>query len=194
MGSEIDSERRNGWCILRTSGSRTLPLARSLAAAGFEVWTPVMTQKRRRARSKITVEREGPIMPTFVFARAAQLPELVALRAQPISPHPPFSIFQWVGQAPIIADRDMTELRRVEDQERERARRAALKAQRKAFPIGQRVRVVEGTFGGLTGVVERGDGKEAWVNFGGLMRVRVATWLLASDALHEVAAQTGAAA
>jgi hypothetical protein len=34
------------WCILRTSGGRTVPLARSLAAVGFEVWTPVRTIRR----------------------------------------------------------------------------------------------------------------------------------------------------
>lgn len=182
------------WCILRTSSGKTLPLARSLAAAGFEVWTPVLTRKRRRARSKVTVEQEGAMMPTFVFARAAHLPELIALRSQPISRHPSFSIFRWVGRTPLIADGDMAALRDVEDQEYERVRRAALRAQRKAFPVGERVRVVEGTFGGMTGIVERGDSKEAFVNFGGQMRVRVATWLLASDAVTGDLALMGAAA
>jgi hypothetical protein len=29
------------WCILRTSGPKTLPLARALAEAGLAIWTPV---------------------------------------------------------------------------------------------------------------------------------------------------------
>lgn len=180
------------WCILRTSGARTLPLARSLAAAGFEVWTPIEAQSRRQPRTTKWHDVEAPIMPTFVFARADHLVDLVQLLAQPIHRHPSFSIFLHSGRAPLIADRSMDHLRDAEDRSRRLAeQRAKAKAskQRRDIPIGQSVKVKDdANFLGLVGVVEGCNGKKAIVNFPGWRRsIEIDTWQLLPDAVLSAA-------
>jgi transcription antitermination factor NusG len=183
--------RASDWCILRTSPGRTLALAKSLFEAGLDVWTPKQTHDRRRPRSTKTVQIEAPIMPTFVFARAILLPELMRLRSLEASPHPGFSIFQHMGRTPLIADREITNLRVVE----EIAIRARLKkSERYVFPAGQKVSVAQGNFVGLEGVVEGGDGNFALVCFGGAMQFKIATFLLRTDEVQAGAARMGIAA
>lgn len=123
-----------GWCILRTSGGRTLALAASLNAAGLEAWTPVRTFKRQKQGSRlrldgrrITVEIDAPILPTFVFARAAHLLDLEAAASDPTNEHPPFSVFHHAGRIPLVADREVAGL-----QEAERAAAASIREQRYA--------------------------------------------------------------
>lgn len=171
--------RASDWCILRTSGPRTLGLAASLASAGFEVWTPRRVERRRLPRGrKGHKEVEAAIMPTFVFARASQLTELQAIRADPSNPHPAFSLFKHLGRIPLIAEREVAALRA----EEEKARLAVLKRQRHTFAPGTRVHVPEGSFAGLSGdVVDGGNGKFALVCFGGSFQVQIATFLLRTD-------------
>lgn len=165
------------WCILRTSGGRTLPLAKSLAAAGLDVWTPVQTLTKRRGQARERIAYDAPIMPTFVFARAHQLANLARIAAQPFSSHPDFSIFRHLGRVPLISDSEVAEARRVE----ERGRRAALVGTRKSFVVGQPVRVSEGPGAGLSGeVVANGDGKFVLVAFGAV-RLKIGAWLLGTD-------------
>lgn len=188
-------QRERGWCILRTSPGRTLPLARSLAAAGFEVWTPKMTIYRRRPRSQRRIECEAPIMPTFVFARANRVRDLARVSALPVNPHPAFSIFRHGGGVPLVGDQEIVGLRAAED----RAKRQDLKSKRKAFAIGERVRLTEGAFAGLSGVIEQSDGKMALVFFGQAMPIRIATYLLevderGTDTVHVRTTLKGAAA
>ncbi len=107
------------WCILRCSGSKTLSLARSLAAAGFDVWTPVKTFKRPRPSKRLdgrrhTVEVDAPILPTFIFARATDCTSLFELATKPASQHPAFSMFQHAGRIPLIGDREVGGLRLAE--------------------------------------------------------------------------------
>lgn len=176
------------WCILRTSGPRTLRLSQSLNAAGIEAWTPMQVVSVRRPRSKERIEREAPIMPTFVFARADRLGDLMRILRLPVSAHPGFSIFRHAGRIPVIADRDIDSLRAAED----RSKRIVLKKQRHVFSVGERVHVPEGSFTGLTGVVQGGDGKFALICFGGSLQVKIATFLLRTDpadrevALHDL--------
>lgn len=182
----MNGDRNPGvWCILRTSGSRTLPVAKSLAAAGFDVWTPVETNDRRRPRSKATVEFEAPIMPTFVFARADRLKDLEVASQAAVKEHPPFSLFRWAGKIPLVSDQQIASLRAAEDRATARTeaahRRSRLQAERKFFTPGDQVKVTEGSFSGLSGMVEDGDGKFTFVAFGGSMRVKIASFLLASD-------------
>ncbi len=146
----------------------------------------MQVQSRRRPRSKATIEIEAPIMPTFVFARAGLLPALAAIMELPISPHPPFSIFRHLGRIPLLADREIANLRVVE----ETAQRARLKkSHRYVFPVGQRVNVAEGNFTGLEGVVEGGDGRYALICFGGSMQFKIATFLLRSDDIGSSASE-----
>ena len=165
------------WCILRTSGARTLPLAKSLGEAGLDVWTPAQTSTRRRGPSRKREEFTGPIMPTFVFARASQLPDLVRITAAPFSPHPRFSIFRFAGRVPLIGEAEIAGARRVE----EAGLRAAKMGQRHAFAIGEKVRVAEGPGAGLSGqVVRDGDGKYVLVAFGDIS-LKIGSWLLGTD-------------
>jgi transcription antitermination factor NusG len=176
------------WCILRMSGPRTLTLTRSLADAGIEAWTPTATRLIRVPRSRAKRERDFPIMPTFVFVRARHLAELRRCLSLPSNPHPAFSIFRHGGGIPLIADGEIGSVRAIEEQgqhERQRARDreadAARRAKRHHVAVGSEVEIPEGGFAGLTGIVEESDGRFALVCFGGSLRVKVASFLLASD-------------
>ncbi|UAK23655.1 transcription termination/antitermination protein NusG [Sphingomonas nostoxanthinifaciens] len=169
------------WCILRTSAARTLPLAESLAAAGFEVWTPRETQRRRIHRARKAEEDcTVAIAPSFVFAKAESVPDLVTIIAAPFSQHPRFSLFRYAGRVPLIAAADLNELRRAE----ERAAHKQKRSQRYIYPRGAHVRVEHQAFGGLIGIVQDCDGKHARVAltlFGKPFEMKIATWLLRTD-------------
>ena len=165
----------NWWVILRTSGGRTLALADSLNAVGFEVWTPIETKTHKRRGGKSgTVERKMPMMPTFVFASAARLPDLAAIIELPISPHPAFSIFRYLGRIPLISDASVDALR-------DGAIRAVPKAKRPTIPVGTKVRATDGPFIGLSGVVEDSRDGYTMVFFGGWMSPKIETLLLSVD-------------
>lgn len=124
------------WCILSTSSGRTLPLARSLAKAGFEVWTPTRTIRRpapgqRRSlvlgRRRKMVEVDVAILPGFVFARAVHLGDLAAITIDPAARHPAFTVFQLGGRAPLVSDASIAGLR-----DEEAAATAAIQALRDA--------------------------------------------------------------
>jgi hypothetical protein len=114
-----------GWCILRTSGPKTLPLARSLVAANIEAWTPTRTIKRPRPgqRRQLVlglrremVEVSVAILPSFVFVRARYLDDLFRIGALPLSPHPSFSIFHDRERVPVVTDASVSGLRDAESE------------------------------------------------------------------------------
>jgi transcription antitermination factor NusG len=186
-----ENDKERGWCILRTNGRRTLTLAQSLNAAGIEAWTPRETRKRRLPRGrKGFKETEEPIVPSFVFARAIHLPDLLRVLAMPLSPHPSFSIFQHAGRAPVVADREIAHLQSAEDN----ARRAQLKTRRHDVEIGTKVCPTDGAFAGLEGVVEKVSGRSAQVRFNNCFVVTVATWLLIDEAVEGPPSRMGSAA
>lgn len=177
MGMMVEALK---WCILRTSPGRTLPLFRSLVEAGMDAWTPVEVLKRRRPRSKITLEIDAPILPTFVFAPASHLQDLMRLAAAPTGPHPAFSVFRHLDRVPLIEAGQIEGIRA----EEQRGRRKAQQAQRRTFAPGQGVSVPEGPFAGMSGIVQEGDGKFALVAFGDF-KVKIATFLLEAEALEQ---------
>lgn len=164
--------KRGDWCILRTSGPHTLPLARSLVEHRYDAWTPIRVEERRRPRSQARRRVEMPILPTFVFVRAAQVEAIAAAMAAPLSPHPPGSVMRYYGRVPEIADSEVRGLRAEED----RLRRRALQSTRHHVPEGTALNFVSGPFGGLSGVVEGCDGKFAEVRLVGGLSVKVASW------------------
>lgn len=184
------------WCILRTAGPRTLPLCRALTSLGYDAWAPQLTIRRRRPRSKQTIEIDAPILPTFVFLRSDLLDDLYSLMALPTSPLPPFRLFTYSGRVPLIGEGQMRSLRQEEANEQvkhsallERERliaersqrhreRAILRASAQTYEKGDRVTVTQPAFAGMTGVVERGLGKAAVVNLGGSITVTIEAWLL----------------
>ncbi|WP_242183114.1 hypothetical protein [Sphingomonas sp. CARO-RG-8B-R24-01] len=204
----------SGWCILRTSGGRTLALATSLAAAGYEVWSPVRTIKRPHGKrdlkgQRTTVEINLPILPTFVFARAACLPSLAHIAGDPAYQHPPFSIFSHAGRIPIICDASVAGLREEEraaaelieqlraaetreEQRRiksaamntKREREKALRSERHDFAIGSLVSVDDQqSLLGMAGVVEQSNGASAVVAFGGTLIMTIEAWRLKPHAV-----------
>lgn len=180
------------WCILRTAGPRTLPLTKSLADAGFEVWTPQRIHRRRRPRSKKIVEREVAIMPTFVFVRKHHAVDLLGILASPVNPHPAFSIFRHPqnGRLIDVADCEIDGLR-AED---ERWAKAERKSRRRRFEAGSSVKVTDGPAQGLEGIVEESDGRYALVCFGGAVRFKVGTWLLGDEQVENAKPSMGIAA
>lgn len=167
------------WAILRTSGARTLPLVRSLNGDGIDAWSPRKMLERRRGHNRIPFKVEVPILPTFAFVPAAMCDEIRGILAQPINPHPGFRLFTYRDAIPLILDIELAELRLVE----ERASIAIRKRERYRFEDRARVRVedVESAFLGMSGVVESCDGKRAWVNFGGNLRVQIGAWKLLTE-------------
>lgn len=199
------------WCILRTTGGRTLPVAASLAGAGFDVWTPVEITRRRvrKGPTHVMVERSAPIAPTFVFGRAAHLMDFARIVAAPTSPHPPFSVFHWDGRVPLVADSALAVLRATEaeamaaieaareevarqrkQEERiaamrtEQQRRRALRAVRREFQRDALVKVSDvPALAGLTGRVIDSNGTTALVAFGGSLVMTIEAWQLSPDLL-----------
>lgn len=211
---QLLAEQAPRWCILRTSGSKTLDLAESLVAAGFDAWTPSATASRlfRRGATMVKGERTGPIMPTFVFARSHHMADLADIVANPANRHPGFSIFRFQDRYPLVGEASISGLRAAEQlaadelqqerdsdareqrrQERisnlrtEQARRKALRKVQRDFPTGAHVDVSEmPAFAGLTGVVESSDGRSALVNFGGSLSIKIEAWRLTPYDVVEV--------
>lgn len=175
------------WCILRTSGRATLSLAASLSNAGFDVWTPIQIEQRRTPRSKAKVEWPAPIMPTFVFARADCMPEMLALSKTAVKAHADFSVFRFQGRIPLLKDYALEPLRTAE-------RRVTPITKRRPFRKGETVRIPEGSFAGMSGVVQQDDGRYTLVCFGGRVQVKIATFLLQQDVANKPQPVMGTAA
>jgi len=213
----------NMWCILSTTGGRTLPLARSLAAAGLEVWTPTRTirrpapgQRRRlhMGQRRKMIEVDVAILPGFVFARAAHLDDLARAAIDPASRHPLFVVFQLAGRAPMVSDASVAGLReeeeraaalaqalrdadtreearraRAEQMKTERARRAALRRERRDFAVGVQVEIAEmPSMAGMVGRVTLSNGTTATIDFGGALPMKVEAWRVIPSALSGEAA------
>lgn len=165
------------WAILRTSGARTLPLVRSLNGDGIAAWSPKQVIERRRGLSRARFSIDVPILPTFVFVGAGHCDDLRRILREPVNPHPGFRIFTYRDAIPLVFESELAKLRSVEED----ARTAIRKRERFHFEQGDNVRVEDGSFLGLAGVVESCDGRNAWVKFGGTMRVKIGAWKLLTE-------------
>lgn len=146
------------WVILRTSGGRTIPLARSLAKAGIEAWAPTMQLRKRRPRSTKFQEVTLAMMPTFVFAPEADLGQLLAIAHADISDHPPFTVFQHGTGFPLIRDAALQPLRNAEAKMQEafdaQTKPSRRKSAARSYVMGERVRLDKLAFAGLTGEIK----------------------------------------
>lgn len=165
------------WCVLRTSGARTLPLVRSLNAAGLEAWAPVETKRFRVPRTSRYVEREAPMLPTYVFARADRKADLLRASIDPGTQHPRFGLMRDHGDTVEIPDTGIASLRMHE----ERAQRMTLKSRRYSFEKGARVTMREGAYAGLGGIVDGGNGKVLRVTLSNGREVKIEAFLLHAD-------------
>lgn len=170
------------WVILRTNTMRTLPLMRSLQAAGIEAWTPARTERRAgrgRQRKQVT-QFDVAITPTFVFVPEVNLSELQRIRDLPASPHPSFRVLRHLDRVPLVSEASLAPLRAAE----QRFARSLLKSTRFRVEAGTSVRMKEGAFEGMTGIVERSGDRETVVNFGHGFVVSIASWIMGTNAVH----------
>lgn len=176
------------WLILRCSNCKTLELAASLTDAGFEAWSPVETvQRQGKDRGKLETHTLA-LMPGYVFAKARHIAALLELVHSPSMQfrvwdsekrrmvtrgHPTFSFMKRTGgEIASTADSTLNALRMIE-------RRRKPRGKVKPVAVGAIVRFDDGGFAGLTGTVERTEGKFALVAFPGLpMAVKIAMWML----------------
>jgi hypothetical protein len=181
-------ERGEGWCILRTAGRHTLALAQSLAEDGFEVWTPIETRIVRVPRMNARREVRLALLPTYIFARAEHVVDLLQLAAMPVKPrrgaglrlpaHASFSLLHGHEGIPLVKDRHLVAMRDLE------ARRTPRKRAAYAFPRNREVRVREGICGGMVGTVIRSTEAKTSLYFANGRKFEIPTSFLDPEALE----------
>lgn len=171
---------RNGtWLILRTSGSQTPRLAKSLADAGLEVWTPFEERKLKNNRKAVL-----PLLPSYVFARSTHLLELLRLieaKKRLASPHADFSLMRGAEHGIVaVADEHLNGLRTLEQKRAPRRRAAKL-------PEGVRIRVKQegGSFAGMAGRVVRSGEHQTLAILDGRLKVELPTFMLSEIDIRE---------
>ena len=169
------------WCVLRTSGRHTLRLAKSLADAGLEVWTPIEEKTIRVPRMNVRRPITLPIMPSYVFASAEHLVDLIQISdgMKPIGV-PDFSLMRLGDNIPIIEDHLLNGLRTLEQ------KRAPKKKSRK-LPVGLNVTVGQagGAWAGMSGKVEQSGERYTLVCFDNRLTVKISTYMLCESELKE---------
>lgn len=164
------------WCILRTAGRSTLPLAESLARSGFEVWTPRLSHRIRVPRCNVRRVVVEPLLKGFVFAAYRQRHDLCAL-ANGRERHARFKIMTGEsGAFSGICDRELEGLRWIEAK-----LNVATKAVQRTIPVGVTVRVSTGLFSGMTGVVKRSKRGLTMVCFNDRYATEIPTSILEED-------------
>jgi transcription antitermination factor NusG len=172
------------WCILRTSGRLTLPLAESLTGDGYEVWTPVDTRRVRVPRMNARRVVKLPLIAGFVFAKDQHLADLLELERI----RPGFRVMFYNGEPAKAPDHELEPLRQAEHM-------VEPKRWTSAFAPGSEVRITKGSFSGATGIVKSCNGKEAelWVSiFGRHHRVKINTFNLKLNRAYPVQAALAA--
>lgn len=188
------------WIVLQSSPSDTIALADALKDAGFDVWTPVETVRVEPPRVESWEKRPArkpnrpdivtrPLIPSMVFARFVHLSDLLVLSHAPALQyrvydhdkrrmvtrgHPRFWLFD--PDARPIADRELDGLRAIA------SRRRKPRGKVEPFNPGDKVRLTEGAYEGLSGTVVRTEGKLTVVDFSaGRFDLKIQTWLLKAD-------------
>jgi transcription antitermination factor NusG len=155
---------------------------RSLTKAGFECWTPVETVTREVVKFNVKRKIEVAMIPSYVFARADRLLDLIALANDPGREHREFRVFKQSDRFPLIADETLAPIRAIEQRRKPRGKVATVK-------VGAKVRLNERGFEGLDGVVQSVSNKHAMVQFVGFpVPVKIGCWLIADgiDASNDV--------
>lgn len=178
------------WFILRMGSSDTLNLAKGLAKMGYDVWTPIERRKGRMPRTRTEYDKEFALMPSYVFVNVHHLRDIQHLAMLPPRSIPRFVLFQYQGGVPLIADSQLDALRGEESRLQAVYERACRKGKRgPKFDAGHIVRIEEGGFMGMEGVVEGQQGQFTLVNFEGFNApIKIASILLAEDEAETKAA------
>ncbi len=149
------------WCILRAAPASTLPLAKSLTRAGMEVWIPIEQITRRLPRANVKRVIDTAILPSYLFVRASHIPELIEMMEAPHKDHREFRLFRHLGMIALIADDTLAPLRLLE-----RKRRNVPKAD-SPLKVGATIRLEDGGFAGLSGVIEKPGSNFSFVRIEG---------------------------
>lgn len=180
------------------------------------IMRPIPGQRRNLALGKRRAMREVnvPILPGFAFVAAGEIAGIGSVALDPLSPHHPFSVLQVAGRAPVIGEKSLSGLReaegraaeimdemrnaqsrqearklRAERMRTDRARRKALRSERRDFAIGEEVTVTDmPAMQGMVGSIVESNGRSAKVCFGGTIEFEVEAWQLVPNALWESAA------
>ncbi len=175
------------WIILRTAPSKTLALAASLAEAGFEAWTPMVARVWREGESRTRKSEVVHGTPGYVFTRSERLAEMLGLSRTPAlrymvwdaelkrmvsRGHPAFTVMpDAVGYA-AVSDRELEYLRRAE-------RRDRPKQLTRPYRPGEEIRVIDGPYQGLSGVVAGVYGVHVEIEFPRSNHpVKIPMWML----------------
>jgi transcription antitermination factor NusG len=184
-----------GWCILRSKSRDTMRLAKSLEEDGFEVWTPLETRSIRIPRTNAKRKVRQPIMPSYIFAKAHQLIDLIQLANAAekrrrgagcrLPAHADFRVMHCFGGIPTVTDAALKELRRLEVIRSPKEPRISAGRPRADQPLSKGVVVrIEGggSFDGLEGKVESSDCAQTVV-FIGARRLKLPTCILSPASL-----------
>ncbi len=164
----------DSWCILRCSGQNTLPLVRSLALAGFDVWAPIERVTKRVPRANIKRKVDVAMLPSYIFARARHVAELFALANDPVKDHRDFRVFRQRDRLALIADDTLAPLRLLERKVKPR--------EETTLAAGTTVHLTDGGFAGLSGTVESSKGDYSMVRIPGFsMTIKIASFYLLRD-------------
>lgn len=162
------------WLILRCSARLTLRIAEEINADGIAAWTPseVMRPKIPKRRARVTLCQ--PILPRFVFADASRLLDLLAMSHKPFAG---FTLMVDGARYALVRDEALNPLR-TEEGKRERNRLRNIQVAPLAH--GRRVAMPKGAWEGLSGIVEKSNGKVTKVDLG-RFSIEIDTWLLAEN-------------
>ena len=171
------------WFILRMASSDTLGVHRGLTKAGYDTWTPIERRKGKMPRTRTAYDKEFALMPSYVFVNVHHVAEIQHLAMLPPRSIPRFTVFQYNGGIPLIADDQLDALRSEEARLQAVYERACRKGRKgPKFNPGQNIRIEEGPFMGMDGVVEDQQGSFTLVNFAGFHApVKIASILLGKE-------------
>lgn len=168
-------------CIIRMAGPRTLNVVQALQARGVDVWTPTGMRRNFKPRSTKYTDKTAPLLPTFAFARAEHIPQLLEITHSPAADIR-FSVFQRGEDIPTVSSAALQPLLDYEAEQhaiwvgfieaQDRAdRRKRKKTTARCYVMGQRVKVEKPAFAGLTGeIVEIRSNGDLVLEFAGFIR------------------------
>ena len=169
------------WCILTCASTDTLRVVEALIEQGLSVWTPVDWCVARMPRTRARYDKAIPVMPGYVFGDVGHIDELVRLAGLRRRDFPNFRFLESErgrGLTPLIADSEDARLRAVFD----RRKRKEAEAKAPKLDVGTAVKMTDGAYAGLSGVVECSRGQDTMVHIPAFKRtVKVASLLLLSD-------------
>lgn len=168
------------WFILRMASADTLRIHRNLTNCGMATWTPIERKFGRTARTRTRFEKEVALLPSYVFAKVECLDDILRIAMLPSKDVGRFSVFHHKGGIPLIADDQLRDLRAEESRVIgifERLKRKGMKGPQ--ISKGAVIKMQEGPFAGLSGVVEGQQGQNTLVSFAGYHRpIKIASLLL----------------